>query len=434
MFDRKFIVIFGLILAVSCVQESVNIVYKEESGKNNTRKQSTLQPSYMKGTYVKTGDNKVVRDLAKEDIKEPDKTEEEDSDTVESQDVQQNRTVKTIKLRGGDSLLSISNKYNMKLSEISELNNIKPPYKVYVGQEIKVYSSNQNDEEEESIENTKHFKIVTVEKGDSLLKIAASNNSTLRELAEINKIKPPYNVYVGQTIKIPEDNKNSKPNDKDYYIVERGDNLYAIARKNGINFTDLISNNNLKKPYHIHVGQKLHLKANKNIEAKRENKKPKSAEKVTVVKSGVKDTPEIPPAPTVVTVDQDSGGVSAPFLWPVKGEIIKSFGKQPNGEYSDAINIRVERGTRVGAASDGEVVYAGNELKNYGNMIILKHNDGWLSIYGYCDTVDVKMKDKVKEGQAIATVGKTGNVNEPQLYFAIRKGRVAVDPLKYLSK
>ena len=121
------------------------------------------------------------------------------------------------------------------------------------------------------------------------------------------------------------------------------------------------------------------------------------------------------------------------FDWPVKGEIIKKFGKQADGEYSDAITIKSPMNTPILAAGDGEVAYAGNELKGFGNIIIIKHSNGWLSIYGYCDKITVKVKDKVSKGQTIGTVGQTGNVSEPQLYFSVRKGRVAMDPVKYLD-
>jgi murein DD-endopeptidase MepM/ murein hydrolase activator NlpD len=122
------------------------------------------------------------------------------------------------------------------------------------------------------------------------------------------------------------------------------------------------------------------------------------------------------------------------FIWPVNGEIIKNFGKQPNGNFNDAINIKAPAETKIKSIADGEVAYAGNELKGFGNIIIVKHENGWISVYGHCESMAIKVKDRVQGGQVIGTVGKTGNVSEPQLYFSLRKGRVAVDPLKHFAK
>jgi murein DD-endopeptidase MepM/ murein hydrolase activator NlpD len=439
MLNKKFI-IFSLILLVSCVQDKVDVVYKEDEEVNKIGKQNTLQPSYMKGTYVKTKNNKIVRDLKGQD---DNKNNNEEETLLTETDIKNNeveakkdievkkarKVLKTITVKSGDSLLGITAKYGMTLAEIAKLNNIKSPYKIYIGQNIKVYVSEYVSDDKSTVKKSVGG-VVIVKSGDSLLKIAANNNSTLRELAEINNIKPPYKVYIGQKIKIPS-NENNKIN-KSYYTVKNGDNLYSIAKNNNISFTDLVKDNNLKKPYNIYVGQRLHISGknsvninnNTNINVEKEEELPspevkeKKANKVTV-------------AP--ITNNNTSNDGNETFVWPVKGEVIKKFGKQANGEASDAINIRAGQGTGISVTSSGEIVYAGNELKGYGNMIIVKHKNGWLSIYGHCDTIEVKVKDKVEKGQIIARVGKTGNVSEPQLYFGIRKGRVPVDPLKYLT-
>jgi murein DD-endopeptidase MepM/ murein hydrolase activator NlpD len=116
------------------------------------------------------------------------------------------------------------------------------------------------------------------------------------------------------------------------------------------------------------------------------------------------------------------------FRWPVKGRVIQDFGQN-----SDGINISVPEGTEVKAAEDGVVAYAGNELKGYGNLILIRHPNGYVTAYGHAKDLDVKKGDVVKRGQTIATAGQTGNVTSPQVLFEVRKGAAPVNPRQYLS-
>lgn len=116
------------------------------------------------------------------------------------------------------------------------------------------------------------------------------------------------------------------------------------------------------------------------------------------------------------------------FRWPVKGRIIQGFGRN-----SDGINISVPEGTEVKAAEDGVVAYAGNELKGYGNLVLIRHANGYVTAYGHAKELDVKKGEAVKRGQTIGTAGQTGNVTSPQLLFEVRKGAAPVDPTRYLS-
>ena len=116
------------------------------------------------------------------------------------------------------------------------------------------------------------------------------------------------------------------------------------------------------------------------------------------------------------------------FRWPVKGRVIQSFGQN-----ADGINISVPEGTEVRAAENGVVAYAGNELKGYGNLILIRHANGYVTAYAHARDLSVKRGDTVKRGQVIATAGQTGNVTSPQLLFELRKGATPVDPRLYLS-
>jgi len=121
------------------------------------------------------------------------------------------------------------------------------------------------------------------------------------------------------------------------------------------------------------------------------------------------------------------------FGWPVQGQVISKYGATADGLRNDGINISAPAGAPVVAAADGVVAYAGNELRGFGNMILIRHPDGWVTAYAHNQSLAVKKGDTVKRGQTIARVGQTGNVTAPQLHFEIRKGTSAQDPMKYLG-
>ena len=121
------------------------------------------------------------------------------------------------------------------------------------------------------------------------------------------------------------------------------------------------------------------------------------------------------------------------FRWPVRGRIISGFGTKPNGEKNDGINLAVPEGTSVKAAETGTVIYAGNELAGYGNLVLIRHADGWVSAYAHNKDMLVKRGDTVRRGQVIAHAGMTGSVSAPQVHFELRKGAKPVNPLDYLA-
>jgi murein DD-endopeptidase MepM/ murein hydrolase activator NlpD len=117
----------------------------------------------------------------------------------------------------------------------------------------------------------------------------------------------------------------------------------------------------------------------------------------------------------------------------VRGSVLAGYGSGPDGMHNDGINIAAPRGAPIEAVDAGVVAYAGNELRGYGNLLLVKHPNGWISAYAHCDQMLVKRGDKVARGQVIARVGSTGNVNEPQLHFELRHGNHAVDPREFLA-
>ena len=129
----------------------------------------------------------------------------------------------------------------------------------------------------------------------------------------------------------------------------------------------------------------------------------------------------------------EATGALPTFRWPVRGKVITSYGAKTNGKANDGINLAVPEGTPVKAAEDGVVAYSGNELKGYGNLVLVRHSNGYVTAYAHASELLVKRGDPIKRGQIIAKSGQTGEVGSPQLHFEIRKGSSPVDPLQFLN-
>ncbi len=250
---------------------------------------------------------------------------------------------------------------------------------------------------------------VTVRRGDTVYGIARAHGVELRSLISANNMKAPYLLRIGEVLKLPQPH---------YYVVKRGDTGYGISRKFGIDLTTLVRMNGMKRPYRLRVGQRLKLPAG----AREAEVRVASASSSSGGKTPKTTVPE-PPA-------RSGRG----FLWPVNGKILSSFGPKEGGLHNDGINIKTPQGAEIRAAEAGVVAYAGDELRGYGNLLLIRHDGGWITAYAHNEKLMVSRGDRVSRGQVIASAGSTGGVRDPQLHFEIRKGRQAVDPLNYLPK
>jgi murein DD-endopeptidase MepM/ murein hydrolase activator NlpD len=136
---------------------------------------------------------------------------------------------------------------------------------------------------------------------------------------------------------------------------------------------------------------------------------------------------------TSQTLQPVPAGNAPAFVWPVSGRVIADFGSTPTGGRNDGINIAAAEGTPIRAAASGSVTYAGDELKNYGNLVLIKHSGGFTTAYAHADRLVVSRGDFVAKGQVIAYAGQTGDVSTPQLHFEIRSGTSPVNPRSYLT-
>ncbi|MDX1581326.1 MAG: M23 family metallopeptidase [Alphaproteobacteria bacterium] len=242
--------------------------------------------------------------------------------------------------------------------------------------------------------------MVTVRKGDTVYALSRRYGVSPQAIIAANNLARPYFLEIGQQLRMPV---------AQTHTVKRGETTYSISRQYGVDLTSLVRLNDIPPPYTIHVGQVLKLPMQTRTPVVGEiSRQPAAA------------TPPPPPR-------SGSG-----FDWPARGTIISGFGPKGGGVHNDGINIRVPSGSPVKASETGTVVYAGSELKGFGNLLLIRHQGGWVSAYAHNEALLVKRGDQVMRGQVIARAGSTGSVDEPQVHFELRQGSRAVDPLKYL--
>ncbi len=309
---------------------------------------------------------------------------------------------------------------------------------------------------------------ITVAPGDTLYSLSRKYNTTVEEIARINDLKIPYQLSVGMVLELPNVTQVSvvtpapapivaTPNtttrvELDDITVAPGDTLYSISRKYSVPVNDLAVMNKLTAPFTLSVGQKLRVPDLAAAPVKKmATESPKSVsseksygtppEKRVATTSGKTDSvapvkvekKKISSDPTK-KLPKITARSSSKFSWPVRGKILSAYGAKKGGLFNDGINIAATRGTAVGAAENGVVAYAGNEVKGMGNLIILQHDGGWMTVYAHMDSLAVRRGARVNVGQKIGTVGATGKVDTPQLHFEVRKGTKAYNPSQYLKK
>jgi len=253
---------------------------------------------------------------------------------------------------------------------------------------------------------------VRVGKGDTVYALSRRHKVAVRAIIDANGLKLPYHLRIGQRIVLPRDR---------VHTVRPGETLYSLSRAYDTDAYTLANANGLRSPYVIREGQRLRIPWRRAAPAVAASP---SKPQATVVSRL--------PAPKAVPRPPRSSG--AGFTWPVRGRLISSFGAKSKGLHNDGINIAAPRGTPVKAAENGVVAYAGNELRGFGNLLLIKHASGWVTAYAHNEALLVKRGQVVRRGQVIARVGSTGGVAKPQLHFELRKGKRAVDPKRYLKK
>jgi murein DD-endopeptidase MepM/ murein hydrolase activator NlpD len=294
---------------------------------------------------------------------------------------------------------------------------------------------------------------IIVERGQTLSGIAHAHHIPTLALAEANRLAPPYRILVGQALIIPAAGESNRLGPR-LAMGEPAPPSATVA---------------WSSPATAFVAPSPPVSAQPipppRLPAAAAVKTPEAAPPAAVrtppglaVPAANQPAPLTPPETAAVPGDHKRGSAApvetasrapapiataepppaAPrgggsFLWPVRGHIVEGFGTGPSGAHNDGINISAPRGAAIEAADGGIVAYSGNELRGYGNLILIKHPGGWISAYAHCDLILVKTGQKVARGQVIARVGSTGNVSAPQLHFELRRGKKPVDPRGYLA-
>jgi len=272
-------------------------------------------------------------------------------------------------------------------------------------------------------------KVHRVKAGEALIRIAERYGVSTQELAAANGIGPPYTIKVGQTLRIPGDGQArtevaaaqparvvepapARPAPSERYVVQKGDALVRIAQRFEVPMKSIARANELGPPYRLRVGQTLTI--------------PGADPAVTDERPGRRMAQAADAEPRA------SGGEG--FLWPVSGKVIGRFGSGEGEQQRKGIAIAARKGAPVRAAEHGTVVYAGDAIRGYGRMILLRHDDGYVTAYAHNSAILVNVGDTVERGQVIARVGDTGDVEQAQLHFELRKGRQPIDPETVLVK
>ncbi|MGY2221931.1 peptidoglycan DD-metalloendopeptidase family protein [Pseudomonas gingeri] len=223
------------------------------------------------------------------------------------------------------------------------------------------------------------------------------------------------------------------------HVVVRGDTLFSIAFRYGWDWKALAARNNIPEPYTIHVGQAIRFDSRSNstpavATSTTTTSSSSSFSKTTVTRrpATAAGTPAAAPAPTAVaTPTPPPGPAPKGWAWPSNGVLIGKFSS--NGSLNKGIDIAGDLGQPVLAASDGSVVYAGSGLRGYGELVIIKHSDTYVSAYGHNRRLLVREGQQVKVGQTIAEMGSTGT-DRVKLHFEIRRQGKPVDPLQFLPR
>jgi LysM repeat protein len=258
--------------------------------------------------------------------------------------------------------------------------------------------------------------VINVRVGDKLYDLAARYRVTPQSIIQENKLVAPFTLRAGQNLKIIPPRT---------HIVRVGDSIKLISQRYAVSPYQLAQLNNLEMPFELTVGQKLQLPISLDF---------------GILDNGVSEDSSTNIAITVPTQKNHrrkkfvaprlgSGG----FSWPVQGEIITEFGPSARGVHNDGVNIAANLGAPVIVSANGTVAFVGDNIKNFGKLVLVKHDRGIITAYAHLDNISVNEGDVLAAGDTIGNVGSTGRVSRPQLHFEIRKSRQPIDPRSLIS-
>ncbi|MBW8813914.1 MAG: LysM peptidoglycan-binding domain-containing protein [Caulobacterales bacterium] len=361
-------------------------------------------------------------------------------------------------VKKGDTLFSIAKAHGISVEQLKAANHLGRSNSISHGQTLRLAGDAEPADEtpaprgrhrgeapaEEPASHGAMGRVVEVEgagrsyrvrRGDTAEKAARKLGVSVEELGRLNHLKRPYHVRAGQTL------HGAGGSTSKAYVVARGDTLAAIAQRFGVSEGELRAANGLKRHAAVKPGRRLRLPGGSRDRGREEYQPPRYTPPAGGPLPPMRPSTPLPSQPQPYSPGGGGGGsgitgapsASAPipdaeisqrgrglFAWPIKGAIIAGFGDRGGGQRNDGLDIRANAGDPVRAAAAGNVVYAGDQVPGFGNLVLIQHADGWVTAYGHLGRVDVRMQQKVSQGQQIGEAGTSGGVSEPQLHFEVR--------------
>lgn len=357
-----------------------------------------------------------------------------------------------VTVQPGDTLWQISRRLDVPLRDIIDANGLMPPYAIRSGQVLRVPAG----------------RYYTVQRGDTVTNVAARFGIASSDLARLNNLPAPYVILIGQQLRLP------ATSDVQQRQVAEDSLPLAPVRVAGITPppaqpTRQVVQEELPPvasspapsvlsqptrvtppPAPVTAGNTAGADAEPMASASVGDvvAPPMPSSRPAAGAAEPVSTPAaaavVPPAEVSLPAPQKVIAPAPPaqkinpsakldLMWPVDGRVIATFGPKDGGLRNDGINIAAPRGAAIRAAEAGVVVYAGNGLQAFGNLVLIRHANGWVTAYAHADKLLVERGSRVARGQTIATVGSSGDVDKPQVHFQVRTSDGAVDPQKYLS-
>ena len=358
----------------------------------------------------------------------------------------------TITVRRKDTIQTLAKQAHVSVADLARLNHLKKPYRLKPGQKIKLpdqpaAASGRAAAAED--DRPAGPTSVTAGRRDTLKSIAEAHGVSVETLAKLNHLKKPYRIKRGQKIRLPGVAAETRSAPA-LYQVQGGDTLYSIARRFGTDAKALAEANGMDVSDQLKVGRRIRLPGGTEDKiapsAARSAETPPSrlpapapyapfgapsSAPIAPQAPDAQSAPYRPTAPPPEAVTAGDAEVAAAgkglFVWPAKGDVLQRFGPLAGGQRNDGVDIAGAVGDPVAAAAAGEVVYAGDSVPGFGNLVLIRHDGGWVTAYAHLKSLDVRMRQTVTQGQTIGLMGQTGGVNQPQLHFEVRYAPSAKD-------
>jgi murein DD-endopeptidase MepM/ murein hydrolase activator NlpD len=300
----------------------------------------------------------------------------------------------------GETLYGIANRAGVPASRIAEANGLEEPYVIRIGQKLQIPRQGKPASRAaaartaSSSASSGSGAVYVVKPGDTLLAIALAEKVPQVLMAEANGLKPPYTIRAGQKLLVPRTRRHT---------VAEGDTGFGLAYRYAVPWENIAVANGIEPDAPLRIGQELLIPT-------------------------VLDTRQSAPASPVASSS------SPRFAWPLSGPIRRGFRSRNSSDYHDGLDIDADEGAAVRAAAAGTVIFAGEEKKQFGNLVVIDHGGGWHSAYGSLSGVTVKRGEKVGQGERIGFAGNTSVTKRTELHFELRRDGRPVDPLSELPK